>query len=272
MKIKAISSRENPLYKELKQFATSSQARRRAGRTLLDGVHLCEAYLQQVGHPPYCVVGESAQMNPEVAAIVAQCMNDRIVDRILGATQCIVLPDALFNVLSQVEHGVDILFVIETPELALPSRLIESAVLLDTVQDPGNLGSMLRSAAAAGIKQIYCSNGTTFAWAPKVMRAGMGAHFLLEIFEHVELGTLLDRADIPIIATSSHAERQLYELDLTQPLAWLFGHEGQGIDASLLQRATHRIAIPHLGAIESLNVAASSAVCFFEQVRQKMGH
>jgi TrmH family RNA methyltransferase len=264
MTIKAISSRDNPLYKELRQLATSSQARRRASRTLLDGIHLCAAYLQQAGHPPYCVVGETARTNPEVAVILAQCQH--------GATQCVVLPDALFGALSPVEHGIDLLFVIETPDLALPQRLEKSAVLLDTIQDPGNLGSILRSAAAAGIQQIYCGNGTTFAWAPRVMRAGMGAHFLLEIFEHVDLAVLLDRAEIPVIATSSHTDKTLYELDLAQPLAWLFGHEGQGVAPHLLAHASHQISIPHVGDIESLNVAASAAVCFFEQVRQGRLH
>jgi TrmH family RNA methyltransferase len=261
MTLKAISSRDNPLYKELKHLATNAQARRRASRTLLDGVHLCEAYLQKVGYPPLCVVSEQALLHAEALAIVENCAE--------GATQRIVLPENLFHALSQVENGIDILFVIDTAALPTPSRLNTSAVLLDNVQDPGNFGSIIRSAAAAGIRQIYCSPGTTFAWSPKVMRAGMGAHFLLEIFENVDLAALLNNADVPVIATSSHAEKRLYDLDLTQPVAWLFGHEGQGVTPSLLEQATHKIAIPHLGEIESLNVAASSAVCFFEQVRQK---
>ena len=261
MTAKTITSRDNPLYKELKHLATSSQARRRANRTLLDGVHLCEAYLQKVGHPPLCVVSEEALLNGEAVTIFEECAE--------GSTQRIVLPQNLFHALSQVEHGVDILFVIDTPERPLPARLSESAVLLDNVQDPGNFGSIVRSAAAAGIRQIYCSPGTTFAWSPKVMRAGMGAHFLLEVFENVDLAALVTNADIPVIATSSHAQQTLYDLDLAKPVAWLFGHEGQGVASELLELATHKIAIPHLGDIESLNVAASSAVCFFEQVRQK---
>ncbi|HEX2603893.1 MAG TPA: RNA methyltransferase [Oxalicibacterium sp.] len=257
---KNVSSRDNPLYKELKLLATSSQARRRAGRTLLDGVHLCETYLETMGDPPMCVVSEDAFSHAEAVTIAERCAG--------SAGQCIVLPEQLFRALSQVEHGVDILFVIDTPQPELPPRLSEAAVLLDTVQDPGNFGSIVRSAAAAGIRQIYCNPGTTFAWSPKVMRAGMGAHFSLDIFEGVDLEDLLHRADIPVIATSSHAEQRLYDIDLAQPVAWMFGHEGQGVAPALLERATHRIAIPHLGAIESLNVAASAAVCFFEQVRQ----
>jgi TrmH family RNA methyltransferase len=260
MSVKSISSRDNPLYKQLKHLAGSSQARRKEGRTLLDGIHLCQAYLEQVGLPPLCVVSAGAQAHPEVAAIVARC--------VAGGAPCIVLPDALYHALAQVEHGIDLLFVIDTPQSREPERLTGSAVLLDQLQDPGNLGSILRSAAAAGISAVYCSAGTAYAWSPKVLRSGMGAHFMLTIFDNADLAAVIRSASVPVLATSSHASRLLYEMDLRQPVAWLFGHEGQGVTRELLQLATHRIAIPHLGAVESLNVAASAAVCFFEQVRQ----
>ncbi len=259
--MKPISSRDNPLYKELKLLATNSHARRKTGRALLDGVHLCEAYLQHVGLPAFCVASEGSAGNAEVAAIVQHCE--------AAGVQCIVLPEALYQALSQVEHGIGLLFVIDTPQYALPAALARPAVLLDSLQDPGNLGSILRSAAAAGIEEVYCSKTTVFAWSPKVLRAGMGAHFLLHIFENVDLGRLMHTARVPILATSSHASQRVYDLDLRRPVAWLFGHEGQGVAPDLLELATHRVAIPHLGEVESLNVAASAAVCFFEQVRQK---
>lgn len=258
---KLISSRDNPLLKELKHLAGSSQARRRAGQTLLDGVHLCEAYLQHVGMPQRCIVSVSGEVNPEVAAILARCD--------VAQVSIVVLPDALYQSLSQVEHGVGLLFVIETPTPTAPGRVTKTAVLLDNLQDPGNLGSILRSAAAAGIQSVYCGPGTAFAWSPKVLRAGMGAHFLLDIHEDVDLAALLGAVRIPVMATSSHATRTLYEADLRQPLCWLFGHEGQGVAPALLEKATMTLAIPHPGAVESLNVAASAAVCFFEQVRQR---
>lgn len=261
MNIKPISSRDNLLFKELKHLASSSQARRKASRTLLDGVHLCDAYLNQVGLPPLCVVSETSVAHHEVGPILALCE--------AGSTQCIVLPDALYWTLSQVENGIGLLFVIDTPEVSVTEALTQSAVLLDNLQDPGNLGSILRSAAAAGITTVFCSAGTAFAWSPKVLRAGMGAHFLLKIFENVDLATLIQTANVPVLATSSHVPRTVYDLDLNRPVAWLFGHEGQGVDPRLLSLATHQVAIPHLGEIESLNVAASAAICFFEQVRQK---
>jgi RNA methyltransferase, TrmH family len=258
---KPISSRENPLYKELKHLATSSQARRKAGRTLLDGIHLCEAWLQHVGMPPLCIISEGSERLAEVSIIVEQCE--------AGKVQCIVLPDALYNTVSQVENGVGLLFVVDTPQPVMPKRLAQSAVLLDNLQDPGNLGSILRSAAAAGIEYVFCGPGTAFAWSPKVLRAGMGAHFLLNIFEHVDLADLMRQADVPVLATSSHAKRRIFDADLKREVGWLFGHEGQGVSDELLALATEQVGIPHLGEIESLNVAASAAVCFFEHVRQK---
>lgn len=259
--MKSITSRDNPLYKELKHLATSSQVRRKTGRTLLDGVHLCEAYLQTGGVPSLCVVSESACHHPEVAALLARCDT--------GGNSCLLLPDALYKALSQVENGVDVLFVVETPQPEQNPVLESAAVLLDNLQDPGNLGSILRSAAAAGISSIFCSSGTAFAWSPKVLRAGMGAHFLLKIHENVDLPSLVHHTKIPVVATSSHAQQTLYQLELKRPVAWLFGHEGQGVADELLALATHRIAIPHVGPVESLNVAACAAVCFFEQVRQQ---
>jgi len=258
--MKLISSRDNTLYKDLKRLAINSQARRKAGRSLLDGVHLCQTYLQQRGAPLVCIASESAMGLSEVAAIVEQCKT--------AATQCILLPDALYDPLSQVDNGIGIQFLIVTPTPQVPDRLTKTALLLDQVQDPGNLGSILRSAAAAGIKEVYCSAGTALAWSPRVLRAGMGAHFLLQIFENADLPALLQASSLPVLATSSHAKQTLYEVDLRQPVAWLFGHEGQGVSESLLTLATHQVAIPHLGAMESLNVAASAAVCLFEQVRQ----
>jgi TrmH family RNA methyltransferase len=259
--MKVISSRDNPLYKELKLLASNSQARRKAGRTLLDGVHLCEAYLQHAGVPPLCVTSENSATHAEVAAIIERCEHARV--------QCIVLPEPLYAALSQVEHGIGLLFVVDTPRLEQPEDLTQSAVLLDNLQDPGNLGSILRSAAAAGLKQVFCSKGTVFAWSPKVLRAGMGAHFLLEIFENVDLEQLIDHSKVPILATSSHAQAHVYDVDLRQSIGWLFGHEGQGVSVHLLKRASTQVSIPHVGAVESLNVAASAAICFFEQVRQK---
>jgi len=260
--LKIITSRDNAQYKDLKHLATSSQARRKAGRTLLDGVHLCETWLQLRGHPEQCIVSEGAMENGEVAAIVARLEGEH--------AHVLCFPDALYAALSQVEHGVGIMFLVATPQRDTPAALSVNAVLLDNVQDPGNVGSILRSAAAAGIREVYCSPGTAFCWSPKVLRAAMGAHFVLDIFENVELAPLLADAPIATLATSGYARQRLYDVDLKRPVAWVFGHEGQGVSDELLGLARHQVVIPHLGEVESLNVAACAAVCFFEQVRQNL--
>ncbi len=211
--------------------------------------------------PQVCVVAESAQYHPEVAAILARCEE--------GRAQCLVLADKLYDAVSTVENGVGLFFLVATPEPVPPKVLKESAVLLDGLQDPGNLGSILRSAAAAGVKQVFCAPGTAAAWSPKVLRAGMGAHFVLDIFENVDLVSLCAGSRIPLLATSSHAAQTLYECDLSGPVAWLLGHEGQGVSPALQEAATQEVVIPHLGEMESLNVAAAAAVCLFEQVRQR---
>jgi TrmH family RNA methyltransferase len=281
MSLRSIQSRDNPQYKQLRQWASSAQARRKSGMTLLDGVHLCEAWLQHRGVPDLCVVAESALSHPEVAALVAQCesnansnaKSNSNTNSTAGAAECVLLPDALFTPLGQVEHGVGILFAVKVPDAASSGHaspsLQSAALLLDSVQDPGNLGTILRTAAAAGIQEIYCGPGTAAAWSPKVLRAGMGAHFVLEITEDVDLVQLIQQASVPVYATQLDAAKTIYTADLRAPSAWLFGHEGQGVSEQLLALATERLTIPQSSQVESLNVAASVAICLFEQRRQQ---
>jgi RNA methyltransferase, TrmH family len=278
MSLRSIQSRDNAQYKQLRQWASSAQARRKSGMTLLDGVHLCEAWLQHRGVPALCVVAESALSHPEVAALVAQCESNTNSNAKsnsnAGAAECIVLSDALFTPLGQVEHGVGILFAVKVPDAASGGHaspsLQSAALLLDSVQDPGNLGTILRTAAAAGIQQIFCGPGTAAVWSPKVLRAGMGAHFVLEITEDVDLVQLIQQASVPVYATQPDAPKTIYTADLRAPSAWLFGHEGQGVSEQLLSLATERLAIPQSSQVESLNVAASVAICLFEQRRQQI--
>ncbi len=261
MSVRLISSRENAQYKQLRQLASSAQARRKFSRTLLDGVHLCQAWLEHRGVPLLCVVGESARSHAEAAAVLAACDQ--------RGTECLLLPDALFAPLSQVAQGVPLLFVVAPPVSGQSHKVDGASLLLDGLQDPGNLGSILRSAAAAGMVRVFCGRGTVSAWSPKVLRAGMGAHFVLEIIEDADLPSLVADATVPVYATSSHASMTIHDADLRAPSAWLFGHEGQGVSEPLLALATRQLTIPQVAAVESLNVAASVAVCLFEQLRQQ---
>lgn len=259
--MRQIVSTHNPLYREICQLASSARARRKANRTILDGIHLCQSYLLHVGNPLFCVVNVLTQSLPEVAEIVAACQARHV--------SCLLLQQALYEGISQVEEGAGICFIVEPPVCLLPEKLVQTAVLLDRIQDPGNLGSILRSASAAGIQDVFCSAGTASAWSPRVLRAGMGAHFMVRIHENVDLARLAGQLAIPLVATVPDAGQAIYDFDLRQPVAWLFGHEGQGVSDSLQAQSHVRLCVPHAGKQDSLNVAACAAICFFEQLRQR---
>lgn len=251
-----ISSSDNPQFKQLKKLASSARERRKAGLTLLDGVHLLTALAEAGGQPEQLILREGADADPEVAACLAQ----------FTGVKTLLLDAALFTAISPVETPVGIMAVLAPmPPLATESKC---GVLLENIQDPGNLGSMLRTAAAAGADAVYLSKGCVEAWSPKVLRAGMGAHFALNIFEQQELAAVL-RQYPNSVATSLHAEQSLYELDLRGPTAFVFGNEGAGLSEELIATSSSRVRIPMPGPTESLNVAAACAVCLFERVRQK---
>jgi len=256
--MKRISSRDNPAFKALRQLSSDAGARRDARVAVLEGVHLADAFLRSRGVPRQIVVGASALDHREVAELLSRAPTDAL----------LVLDDALFASISQLAQGVALLMVVERPAPAPPERVVRSAVVLDRIQDPGNVGSILRSAAVAGIVDIFLSRDCAGAWSPKVLRAGMGAHFHLSIFEDADLSALRANAAIPWIATSPHADATIHRTDLRGEVAWVFGHEGQGLDAALMRDAL-KVRIPQPGQGESLNVAAAAAICFFEQVRQR---
>jgi TrmH family RNA methyltransferase len=256
--MKSIISRDNPTYKQMKKLAGSARERRKYERTLLDGVHLIEACLDAGLMPETVAVSESGLGNAEISSLLMR----------VEASQKIMLPDALFAEISPVETPAGILAVIRISYRNLPANP-DFCLLLEDVQDPGNLGTILRSAAAAGVDVVWLSPGCCDAWSPKVLRAGMGAHFALVIEEGANL--LEKVAGFPglTVATSLSASCSLYELDLTGPVALMAGNEGFGLSVDLLAVANTQIRIPMPGHIESLNVAAATAICLFERVRQR---
>ncbi|TAK91997.1 MAG: RNA methyltransferase [Burkholderiaceae bacterium] len=256
--MKSITSRDNPTYKQLGHLLREAHARKEQHRTVLEGIHLCQTAVQQGVPLRQLWCSETALQNAEVNAFCAQ-------------VQCEIffIPDRLFSAVSTLEHGIGLLAVIAIPTASLPEKLSENCLLLDRVQDPGNLGTLMRTAAAAGHRKIFCGPGCADPWSPKVLRAGMGAHFYLEILQAEDWSQLLPRIVVPILATDLHGAQSLYALDLRAPAAWLFGNEGSGVAPELLAAATTRVRISQPGKIESLNVAAAAAICLFEQVRQQ---
>jgi RNA methyltransferase, TrmH family len=257
--VKAIRSRSNPAFKVLVRLAGSSRERRRTGSTLLEGRRLVKAYQESGGTAETVLGTESAFADPPTRAFLEN----------FPARSRLVLPDGLFSAISQLASPEGVAAVIRTPEAGPVPKPLSGCLLLENIQDPGNLGSILRTAVAAGTRQVFLSRESVFAWSPKVIRAGMGAHFFLSIFENVDLAQVSRSFAGRIIATGPRATVSLYDLDLKGNIAWLFGNEGAGLSAEASGAATTQVRIPMPGPAESLNVAAAAAVCLFEQIRQR---
>jgi len=241
-----ITSRDNAFLKDLRRLAQDNTAYRKQGRFWAEGDHLCRAALVRGVQPTVAVFSESYW--PLAPVECAQ-----------AAIKIIVIADALFADISGLESPAGMGFVLDLPASA-PVQLRMASVILDRVQDAGNVGSILRSAGAFGFKQIIALKGTAALWSPKVLRAGMGAHFGLTLIEGVELDAL-DALQVPIVVTSSHQGDLIQKLNVPQPCAWAMGHEGQGVCTELMQRASHFARIGQPGGEESLNVAAAAAIC-----------
>ena len=258
VRMKLITSRDNPFFKNLSKLAQSSRERRKQGLTLIDGAHLVDVYLDRGSAPQALVVSVSGREHRDNRVLLAR----------LSGFALTVFADALFKEITSLVSPTGVVAVVPTPKPApIPARL-DFTLLCEGIQDPGNLGSMLRSAAAAGVEHVFLSADCAFAWSPRVIRAGQGAHFLLSLHEGADLVALARDFQGKVVAASVDAKASLFDTDLTGPLALLIGNEGAGLSAGLAQAATHKVKIPMPGGMESLNAAAAAAVCLFERVRQ----
>jgi len=249
-----ISSRDNPLLVRLRKLAQDGTAYRRDGQVWLEGDHLCAALLQRGGVASQAVISDVAWQDGHLRKLAH------------GATRVAIVPVALFKGISGLESPAGIGFLMPLAEApAIDAHA--ASVVLDRLQDAGNVGSVLRSAAAFGVQQVLALKGTAALWSPKVLRAGMGAHFGLRLIEGLDEAAL-QGLTVPLVATSSHGGDLLPHARLPQPCAWVLGHEGQGVSESLLARCALQVRIPQPGGEESLNVAAAAAVCLYESARR----
>ncbi len=255
--MKPIQSRDNAFFKQLLKLNESTRQRRNDGLALLDGIHLLLAYLDSGQQPQQVILSQQACAHPEIQALLPR----------LAQIPLIQLDDTLFNQLSTVKTATGVLTLIRRPTPS--ARIGRFIALLDDIQDPGNLGSIIRSAAAAGCDALYLSAGCADPWSPKVLRAAMGGHFALDLYEQQNLLHIASRFEGAVLAATLDARQSLYECDLRQNIALLLGNEGAGIQPQLQRQANLCFLIPMPGKVESLNVAAAAAICLFEAVRQR---
>jgi TrmH family RNA methyltransferase len=258
--MKSIASEANPRFRAWLRLAESPRQIRLAGRTLAEGIHVIEA-ARIAGHPIEALLVRRGAQGDAVERLRAQLEGDGI--------DCYELTAALFDRLSPVERGAGLIAVIGIGCAPTPSALAADALYLDGVQDPGNVGALLRVAAAAGVRHVFAGPGTAALWAPKVVRAGQGAHFGLALHDVIDPADLKRALPGPWIGTDAHAATSLWETPLpAAPIGWLFGAEGRGLSAGARAVCDAYVTIPMAPTVESLNVVSAASVCLFERRRR----
>lgn len=257
MDTQIITSEKNPVVKLAKSLLTQGRQRKKHAQTVLEGVHLIDAGIKSGICFHHILISEQCLEHPEVVALCQQ----------LSGIPILVINARLYQSIRTLGTGIDIMAMIDIPMPTL-TDLTKDCLILNDVQDMGNVGTLLRTAAAVGINHILCTQGTASVWAPKTLRASMGANFSLTIYENVSIDELLSHVKVPLFATSSHTDNLIYQMDLKQPLAWVMGHEGQGVCADIMQRST-AISLPQPNGQESLNVAIAGSLCMYETLRQR---
>ncbi len=257
----SITSAHNARLKDLLRLAASSRDRRKSGRCVLEGAHLVAVYCERHGAPELLAVSDEAIARGEVRALA-----DRV-----PASRVIVVPARLIAASATLPADVGVLAVIPTP-VGAARHDASFTLLVEDVQDPGNVGSMLRTAAAAGVSQVLMSKACAFAWSPKALRAGQGAHFLTTIVEDIDLpqwSAAFRRGGGQVIGTRVRGGDDLYNTALRAPLAIAIGSEGAGLSDAVSEQCDRLVTIPMARGNESLNAAVAAAVILFEAVRQR---
>jgi TrmH family RNA methyltransferase len=254
-----VTARDNPLLVRLRKLARHPGEYRKAGEVLLEGEHLCQAWAARSrARASHAIVAESAWRA------------GRFVDLAETAAMTVVVADPAMATIATLDTPTPIVFVVPLP--APPSLdPARASVVLDRVQDAGNVGSILRSASAFGFTQVIALRGTALLWSAKVLRAGMGAHLALRLIESVDDAVLAALA-VPLLGTSSHAADALSEAPLPWPCGWVFGNEGEGVSAGVDAHCANRYRIAQPGGEESLNVAVAAGICLHESARRRAGN
>lgn len=257
--MKAVASRDNAAFKAVLRLSSNAAERRKSGLAVLDGAHLLAAFLDSGAAPEDVMVSRAGLDDPEVARLVKRS----------GPARITLLADALFNALSTVDSPTGVIACVRTPQPRPAPATARLALLLEDIQDPGNVGALLRSAGAAGADHVLLSPGCAFAWSPKVLRAAMGAHFAVNVIERADLGAWLEAFRGQSVALAGGGGKSLYQVDLRKPTAILVGNEGAGLSRKLLASVAVTARIPISPRIESLNAAAAGTIALFEAARQR---
>ncbi|QRN40813.1 MAG: RNA methyltransferase [Neisseriaceae bacterium] len=257
-----ITSRQNQYIKYLVNLFHSGDFRKKQKEYVVEGNHLLQNVpLERI---KALFVTESRIDHPEIKPILSNVPKQRI----------FCISDKLANKISDLTSSREIITIVEMPTYPDISSIVEDCILLDRIQNPGNIGTIIRTALACGIKHVLLSQGCADVYMPKVLRATMGAHFSVNLYPNTNLLNFVKQYPHNVLVTQlSDGAKNLYTLNLTGINAWVFGNEGSGIleDFNTISNSKiQQVYIPMIGNVQSLNVAIATSVCIFEQLRQRL--
>lgn len=253
-----LTSRDNPHYRRLARLLRDARTRREQHRIVLDGAHLLDAYAQRFGlDAAELMLRASSVDKPELLRWREAVEPARVR----------VLADSLFDAVAPVDAPTGMLAIVPMPQ-PRTSAGNGFSILLDGIQDPGNLGAILRSAAAAGACDVFISSACADPWSPRCLRGGMGGHFLLAIHDRQDLLQIALALAPRLVAADLGGAQSLFDAPLARDAAFLVGAEGKGIAPALLAHAAQRVRIPMADGIESLNAATAATLLFYEWRRR----
>ncbi|HEX6297925.1 MAG TPA: RNA methyltransferase [Burkholderiales bacterium] len=237
-----ITSKDNPRVKRWARLARDARLRRKERRAIVEGPHLVA-----LAEPLVLLASESGLKRKEI-------------QEILAGREAIVLADKVFRAIADAGSPQGLAAEIEIPEAG---SVAAPAVFLEGVQDPGNAGAILRSAAAFGVRAVVLDRACADPWSPKVLRAGMGAHFALSIHETDNLPDAIESFEGRVLCAVPRGGINLAEANLSGQIGWLFGAEGAGVSPALQTIAAQRVTLPMAPGTESINVGAAAAIFFY---------
>jgi TrmH family RNA methyltransferase len=255
--VSLLRSRSNPRVRRWHALAHDARTRREERCALIEGAHLLAAYLDAGARPNAVLVSETGLGNAGIAALAWR-----------AGPPPVTLPDALFRWVADAIAPAGLAAEIAIAPPAATFAHARHAVFLDGVQDAGNVGAILRSAAAFGADTAVLGRGCADPWSPKVLRAAMGGHFALRIAEVPDLAIALAGFRGKLVCAVAAGGEAPAAVDLSGPLGWILGAEGQGVSPPAAAQAALRVSIPLAPETDSLNVAAAAAILFYERARQ----
>jgi len=252
--VTSLTSRDNPKVKRWIRLAGDARYRRTEKRALIEGPHLLAAALQHGVKPITVLVTEEGAANAEIAALLPP--------------DAVVLGKGVFRAIVDADTPQGV-----AAEFAIPDarKATGNTIFLEGIQDPANIGAIVRSAAAFGIGRVVLDRACADAWSPRALRAGAGGHFALAIAETSDLAAEIEAFKGTVACTVPRGGMALAEAPLDRGAAWIFGGEGSGLSDEIIRRADLRVTIPMAAGTESLNVAAAAAICLYESFSRSAG-